>query len=127
MRPGDTIETRQPLDRHHTPTSAKHNAWDTKDRKTPVAHSQMVTVMHSASARDDIEAIGTEAGPADVCFDGSCFGGVVSRVPYPTLDQVAQSVAIQRLQWLRHLPAPRTTAENRVFQRIRALGWSAPG
>jgi hypothetical protein len=58
--------------------------------------------------------------------DAAFVDAVVSRVPYPTLDQVAESVAIQRLQWLRHLPAPRTTAENRVFQRIRTLGWSAP-
>ena len=92
----------------------------------------MVTAMDSASARDEIETRGSEARAAgvcaaDVCIDGVRFEDRASRVPYPTLDQVAQSVAIQRLQWLRHLPAPRTTAENRVFQRIRAVGWSAPG
>ena len=97
----------------------------------------MVTAMDSASARDAIDTRGTEAGAAggcaadvcaaDVCVDGVRFEDRASRVPYPTLDQVAQSVAIQRLQWLRHLPAPRTMAEKRVFQRIRALGWSAPG
>jgi hypothetical protein len=53
--------------------------------------------------------------------------GAVSRIPYPTLDQVARSVAIQRLLWLRHLPAPQTATEHCVFQRIRSLGWSAPG
>ena len=77
-----------------------------------------------AGAEADAET-GTETGPetgiAEACRDGGASG-----IPYPTLDQVEQSFAIQRLQWLRHLPAPRTTAENRVFQRIRTLGWSAP-
>lgn len=57
--------------------------------------------------------------------DGSSVS-VMSRLPYPTLDQVSCSVAIQRLQWLRHLPAPRTAAEHQVFQRIRSLGCSIP-
>jgi hypothetical protein len=64
---------------------------------------------------------GPETGIADACTNGGIFG-----IPYPTLDQVEQSLAIQRLQWLRHLPAPRTAAEHGVYQRIRAAGWSAP-
>lgn len=51
---------------------------------------------------------------------------VISRIPYPTMDQVSCSVAIQRMQWLRHLPAPRTAAEQQIYRQIRALGWSAP-
>jgi hypothetical protein len=99
----------------------------------------MVTTMHSASAQPAnlpprppgdgfVPDLRTGRRPDGATADADpCVDGVVSRVPYPTLDQVAGSVAIQRLQWLRHLPAPRTTAEHAVFQRIRALGWSAPG
>ena len=90
-----------------------------------------------SDSRTDIGLNGAVANAADTTkadtgirvgagADAAFVDAVVSRVPYPTLDQVAESVAIQRLQWLRHLPAPRTTAENRVFQRIRTLGWSAP-
>ena len=64
---------------------------------------------------------GLKAGIADACTNGG-----ISGMPYPTLDQVEQSFAIQRLQWLRHLPAPRTAAEHGIYQRIRAAGWSAP-
>jgi hypothetical protein len=60
----------------------------------------------------------TGIGSADSRRDGG--------VPYSFLDQVAWSLAIHRLHWLRHLPAPRTAAEHRVDQRIRAAGWSAP-
>lgn len=72
-----------------------------------------------------------QALASDTTLDGAAGAGdpvdsVLSRLPYPTLDQVSRSVAIQRLQWLRHLPAPRTAAEQQVFQRIRTLGWSAP-
>lgn len=65
--------------------------------------------------------IGLETGIAETGRDG---GG--SGFPYPTQDQVEQSLAIQRLQWLRHLPAPRTPAEHGIYQRIRAAGWTAP-
>ena len=64
---------------------------------------------------------GLEAGNASACTNGGVCG-----IPFPTLDQVEQSFAIQRLQWLRHLPAPRTAAEHGIYQRIRAAGWSAP-
>jgi hypothetical protein len=77
-----------------------------------------------AGAEADAET-GTETGPetgiAEACRDGGASG-----IPYPTLDQVEQSFAIQRLQWLRHLPAPRTAAEHCIYQRIRAAGWSVP-
>ena len=49
----------------------------------------------------------------------------VSRMPFPTLDQVAGSVAIQRLFWMRQLPYPRTNGERRVLAAIRARGWRA--
>jgi hypothetical protein len=76
---------------------------------------------HAVSAETTRDRSGVRTG-VDTSGDGA-----VSRIPYPTLDQVARSVAIQRLQWLRHLPTPRTAAEHCVFQRIRTLGWSAPG
>ena len=60
-------------------------------------------------------------GIADTCGEGRICG-----IPYPTLEQVEHSRAIQRLQWLRHLPAPRTAAEHCIYRRIRAAGWSAP-
>ncbi len=49
----------------------------------------------------------------------------VSRMAYPTLDQVEASVAIQRLFWLRQLPYPRTNGERRVLAVIRARGCRA--
>jgi hypothetical protein len=66
------------------------------------------------------------AGPADLREERESSGGVASRIPYPAMDQVEHSVAIQRLLWVRHLPPPRTAAERRIFERIRDLGWNAP-
>lgn len=93
-----------------------------------VADTATADIGRADSTRTGAEIGTTRAGAADADTSVDGFvNGVVSRIPYPTLDQVARSVAIQRLQWLRHLPAPRTAAEYRVFQRIRTLGWSAPG
>ncbi len=66
------------------------------------------------------------AGLADLREERESSDGVASRIPYPAMDQVEHSVAIQRLLWVRHLPPPRTATERRIFERIRDLGWNAP-